>query len=305
VRPAQHYTMGGVRTKPTGESATLKGLFAAGEAACWDMHGFNRLGRQLVAETVVAGMIVGEFVADFCDDARQRRQHSHRAGARVRRRRAGQARCDGAWRRHRERDALQGGDAADHDRQGRHLREGAKLEQAVSELQALVRRKPQASRRSAGPGPNPQLVTAYRTQKMLKLALTIAYRRVHPAPRAAARTSARTPAPQRRRVAEARTLATWKSEGDDLPTLAYEPIDVTRMGAAAGLARLWREGLHRPSRHAGPVPRPSPSSANPCREATASRAGGADAVPAPAPRALPRTQRAHPDEPFGTRTQAA
>ena len=67
VRPAQHYTMGGIRTKPTGESETLKGLFAAGEAACWDMHGFNRLGGNSVAETVVAGMIVGEFIADFCD----------------------------------------------------------------------------------------------------------------------------------------------------------------------------------------------------------------------------------------------
>ena len=67
VRPAQHYTMGGVRTHHTGESATLKGLFAAGEAACWDMHGFNRLGGNSVAETVVAGMIVGNFVADFCD----------------------------------------------------------------------------------------------------------------------------------------------------------------------------------------------------------------------------------------------
>ncbi|HET7097082.1 MAG TPA: fumarate reductase flavoprotein subunit, partial [Casimicrobiaceae bacterium] len=51
VRPAQHYTMGGVRTAPTGESPTLKGLFAAGEAACWDMHGFNRLGGNSVAET--------------------------------------------------------------------------------------------------------------------------------------------------------------------------------------------------------------------------------------------------------------
>ena len=55
VRPAQHYTMGGVRTNHTGESPTLKGLFAAGEAACWDMHGFNRLGGNSVAETVVAG----------------------------------------------------------------------------------------------------------------------------------------------------------------------------------------------------------------------------------------------------------
>ncbi len=67
VRPAQHYTMGGVRTGPTGESPTLKGLFAAGEASCWDMHGFNRLGGNSVAETVVAGMIVGEYIGDFCD----------------------------------------------------------------------------------------------------------------------------------------------------------------------------------------------------------------------------------------------
>src|SRR6201988_3498212 len=67
VRPAQHYTMGGVRTNHTGESPTLKGLFSAGEAACWDMHGFNRLGGNSVAETVVAGMIVGEAIADFCD----------------------------------------------------------------------------------------------------------------------------------------------------------------------------------------------------------------------------------------------
>ncbi|MDH4061875.1 MAG: fumarate reductase flavoprotein subunit, partial [Aquincola sp.] len=69
VRPAQHYTMGGVRTDPSGQSPQLKGLFAAGEAACWDMHGFNRLGGNSVAETVVAGRIVGESIADFCDAA--------------------------------------------------------------------------------------------------------------------------------------------------------------------------------------------------------------------------------------------
>ena len=92
VRPAQHYTMGGVRTDSTGESPTLKGLFAAGEAACWDMHGFNRLGGNSVAETVVAGMIVGEFIADFCDRVRERRRHPDRRRARVPRARAGEAR---------------------------------------------------------------------------------------------------------------------------------------------------------------------------------------------------------------------
>ncbi len=66
VLPMQHYSMGGIRTKPTGESQNLKGLFACGEAACWDMHGFNRLGGNSVSETVVAGMIIGNYFADFC-----------------------------------------------------------------------------------------------------------------------------------------------------------------------------------------------------------------------------------------------
>ncbi len=54
VRPAQHYTMGGVRTNPTGESPTLKGLFAAGEAAAgtctastgWAVNGRRDRGRR-------------------------------------------------------------------------------------------------------------------------------------------------------------------------------------------------------------------------------------------------------------------
>ncbi|MBS4018033.1 MAG: fumarate reductase flavoprotein subunit, partial [Dechloromonas sp.] len=66
VRPAQHYSMGGIRTDAHGAARGLKGLFACGEAACWDLHGFNRLGGNSVAETVVSGMIVGTAIADFC-----------------------------------------------------------------------------------------------------------------------------------------------------------------------------------------------------------------------------------------------
>ena len=65
VRPAQHYSMGGVRTNKDGAAYGLKGLFSAGEAACWDMHGFNRLGGNSLAETIVAGKIVGDKVARF------------------------------------------------------------------------------------------------------------------------------------------------------------------------------------------------------------------------------------------------
>ncbi len=68
VLPMQHYSMGGIRTKPNGETPRMKGLFAAGEAACWDMHGFNRLGGNSCAETVVAGMIVGDYFAQYCKE---------------------------------------------------------------------------------------------------------------------------------------------------------------------------------------------------------------------------------------------
>ena len=65
VRPCQHYSMGGVRTNKDGAAYGLKGLYSAGEAACWDMHGFNRLGGNSLAETIVAGRIVGEKIVEF------------------------------------------------------------------------------------------------------------------------------------------------------------------------------------------------------------------------------------------------
>ena len=65
VRPTQHYTMSGIRTDKTGAAYGLKGLFSAGEAACWDMHGFNRLGGNSLAETVVAGGIIGKCIVEY------------------------------------------------------------------------------------------------------------------------------------------------------------------------------------------------------------------------------------------------
>ena len=233
VRPAQHYTMGGVRTKPTGESPTLKGLFAAGEAACWDMHGFNRLGGNSVAETVVAGMIVGEFISDFCD----REDLAIPLGL-VR---------DAVEREQAKLDALLSGKGSESasvlkaemqslmtEKVG-IFRTGENLQQAVDGLQRLLVRSRSIGVPYKASGANPELVTAYRTQKMIKLALTIAYG-------ALARTESRGAHFRhdypRRNDAEwlKRTLATWKSETDTLPTLAYEPLDVKKMELPPG----WR-----------------------------------------------------------------
>ena len=233
VRPAQHYTMGGVRTNADGHSPTLRGLFAAGEAACWDMHGFNRLGGNSVAETVVAGMIVGERIADFCDredlniplglvrDALAREQS---ALARL-------LLGNGSESATTLRVAMQ---TIMTDKVG-IFRHGDKLAQAVDELQQLLRRSRHIGVPCKAAGANPELVAAYRTQKMLKVALTVAYG-------ALVRTESRgahyrQDHPRRDDAAWLkRTLATWRHADDTLPTLAYEPLDVMKMELPPG----WR-----------------------------------------------------------------
>ena len=235
VRPAQHYTMGGVRTDHTGESANLRGLFAAGEAACWDMHGFNRLGGNSVAETVVAGMIVGDFVADFCDRADNElriptglvREFVAAEQAKLDRLVSGPGTEDASALRVAMQEIMTAKVGI--------FRTGADLSAAVSELQALLERSRHIGLRHKVAGANPELATAYRTQKMLKLALCVAYG-------AAQRTESRgahfrEDFPRRDDAAWLkRTLASWKSDGDTLPTLAYEALDVKAMELPPG----WR-----------------------------------------------------------------
>lgn len=59
VRPAAHYLMGGIRTDLNGRSS-LKGLYAAGEAACTGVHGANRLASNSLLEGLVFGARAAE-----------------------------------------------------------------------------------------------------------------------------------------------------------------------------------------------------------------------------------------------------
>jgi fumarate reductase flavoprotein subunit len=235
VRPAQHYTMGGVRTDYTGQSPTLKGLFAAGEAACWDMHGFNRLGGNSVAETVVAGMIVGEYVADFCDASANT---THIDTGLVREFVATeQAKLDWLAKGGGKEDATVLKLAMQEIMSSKVgiFRTGEELGKAVSELQVLLDRSKNIGLRSKDGGANPELATAYRVQKMLKVALCMAHG-------ASVRTESRGAHFRedfpRRDDANwlKRTLATWPAAGDMLPTLNYEALDVKAMELPPG----WR-----------------------------------------------------------------
>jgi len=64
VRPVCHYVMGGIDTDIDG-STMLKGLWAAGEAACVSINGANRLGANSTAECLVWGKITGAEAAKY------------------------------------------------------------------------------------------------------------------------------------------------------------------------------------------------------------------------------------------------
>ena len=235
VRPAQHYSMGGVRTDHLGHSQQMKGLFAAGEAACWDMHGFNRLGGNSVAETVVAGMIVGDSMADFCDSAEGSltlstslveefgRREEQRLNAI-----ASNTGDESAFELTRLMQETMTNNVG-------IFRHAERLQEAVSTLQDLQRRCHNIRLRSSAPGANPELVAAYRLQRMLKLAQCVAYGALQRTESRGAHF--RADYPQRNDLDwMRRTLATWPGSGADLPTLDYEALDIMRMEIPPG----WR-----------------------------------------------------------------
>ncbi|MCU8035884.1 MULTISPECIES: fumarate reductase flavoprotein subunit [unclassified Shewanella] len=231
VRPTQHYSMGGIRTNATGESPQLKGLFSVGEAACWDMHGFNRLGGNSLAETVVGGMIIGKYVADFCEN------NSLEIDTQLAERFMQQVQS--------EIDMLVEGDghesAFELKREMQRImmdyvgifRNGPELEKAVAELKVLLERSRKLGLKCKKRHANPELVEALRVKRMLKVALTVACG-------AAARTEsrgahAREDYPQRNdRDWLNRTLASWPDPEALEPVLNYEALDVMKMELPPG-----------------------------------------------------------------------
>ena len=63
IRPAAHYSMGGVRTNLDG-ATNVSGLYAAGEAAATGVHGANRLASNSLLEGLVFGARAGKKMRD-------------------------------------------------------------------------------------------------------------------------------------------------------------------------------------------------------------------------------------------------
>ena len=218
VRPTQHYSMGGVRTNKDGAAYGLKGLYAAGEAACWDMHGFNRLGGNSLSETIVAGRIVGAKIVEFLQghesvfSTAAMRDAEGLVKSRIAAlHRGGNENCFTL------RNAMQ-------DVMMEHVgifRNGPDLEKGVEKLQALLERcKNIGLSGTSTSGFSPEISTALRMPGMIKLALCTAYGALMRTESRGAHTREDFPERNDQQWLN-RTLAHWK-EGETLPTLSYE-----------------------------------------------------------------------------------
>jgi fumarate reductase flavoprotein subunit len=130
------------------------------------------------------------------------------------------------------------------------FRNGKDLQDAVDELEVLYKRsKIIEVFRSKSRGANPALVNAYSTQRMLKVALTVAYG-------ALLRTESRG-AHSREDYPERddahwlkRTITSWPDENQTMPTVTYEEIPISKMELPPGFRGYGKDmTIHHPETH--------------------------------------------------------
>jgi len=224
IRPTQHYGMGGVRTNIDGQAYGLKNLFALGEAACWDLHGFNRLGGNSLAETVVAGRIIGEQIAKFTAEATLDvksslvEEHINIQADRVARLRENRDGTEYVFDLRREMEQIL----------SHHVgifRTGESLQAAVDQLRDLHERTKHLGLRGGGRGGDPEMDAALRLPGMVRLAYCIAKGAL--AREESRGSHFREDFPKRDDANWLnRTLAYWPA-GADEPELRYESVKIT------------------------------------------------------------------------------
>lgn len=225
VRPMQHYSMGGIRTNYKGESH-LKGLFAAGEVACWDLHGFNRLGGNSVSEAVVAGMIVGDYLREYCEKKELKIQTSTIEKALN----AQQDYIESLINANGKENIFEIKTKMTEimDANVGIFRDGEHLQTAVKGLAELYKKSKNIRISNKNLHNNPELEEAYRVNKMLKLALCVAQGALNRTESRGAHTREDYPKRDDKDWLK-RTLASWENPENDMPTISYEDLDVKTM----------------------------------------------------------------------------
>ncbi|MBI2830274.1 MAG: succinate dehydrogenase/fumarate reductase flavoprotein subunit [Chloroflexi bacterium] len=219
VRPAAHYSMGGISTNIDG-ATPLEGVWAAGECACGSLHGANRLGTNSTTECLVWGRITGEQAAryasshktfpDLPEEARLKEEEVRLFG------RFGADGNESAYIIRRElRETM--------DRQVGVFRTGVELEAALGKVRELKQRLPRVRVADRGRIYNTDLIATIEIESMLDLAeVTVAGALARRESRGA---HARRDFANRDDVSWLKhTLAYWSPEG---PRLDYLPVNIT------------------------------------------------------------------------------
>ena len=233
VRPAVHYTMGGIPADAT-PHRRCPGLYAAGECSSVGIHGANRLGSNSLTELLVFGKVAGEQAARSPSrPAAQRR--APRTQARGRRRARG---LSGA-RKTRALRAAAAGDART-------------MEIGVGIYRSAMRCRPPATLASCATATaRCSLTTAPRVQHRVaardraRLQLEVAEAMAHSAlnrkeSRGSHQRLDRFGA--RRRHYLKHTLATYR--GDDAPGIDYADVTITRVALRHARGADGREPRH-------------------------------------------------------------
>jgi succinate dehydrogenase / fumarate reductase flavoprotein subunit len=219
IRPAAHYSMGGIRANIKTETP-IAGLYAAGECSCLSLHGANRLGTNSTAECLVFGAVAGEEAAKHALSTTLKELSHEKLLAEEKRVFDGILGSEGSERVPVIRDEM------------KHImnekvwifRRGDQLESALKEIQALKERFKHIKVQDKGGPFNTGLVDALQLDFMLELAeVTIVSALARTESRGA---HSRIDYPKRDDVNWLKhTLAYYTKEG---PRLEYIPVTITK-----------------------------------------------------------------------------
>ncbi len=218
ISPAQHYMMGGIGTDIHG-ATNVRGLFAAGEAACVSIHGANRLGGNSLMETLVFGKQAGIAAAAYAATASAPTLRDGDLDAAIAPLRAWSSRTDGE-----DPSTLRTEMQAVMDRYAGIYRTEADLLEGVRRIRAIQKRFPQVRVVDQSKVYNVNLTDALEVGHMLALAEVILVGGY-------ARTESR--GAHSRRDYPTRDDAHWMKHtvavrGPEGPQLSYSPVAYTR-----------------------------------------------------------------------------
>jgi succinate dehydrogenase / fumarate reductase flavoprotein subunit len=220
VRPAAHYSMGGIEADIDGRTA-IENVWAAGEVACHSLHGANRLGCNSTAECLAWGAIAGGEIAKYLAENPKASDMPEKAGREEEDRiflgLLGKSGGENPYRIRREIGEIM-------DRHAGVFRDGKSMREGLDSVHGLMERFGRVSVEDKSRVYNSNLVHALETGNLLELAEVVLTAALAREESRGAHSRRDFPARDDRRFLK-HSLATRGSEG---PKIAYKPVKITR-----------------------------------------------------------------------------